>query len=127
MLSRKDVRPPQTQYLLDNGFLPISVDYRLSPEINIRDGAMNDVCDALDWIRTGLPKLHLKLPGLKVNGEKIVAVGWSTGGTLSMTLPFTSLKRGIKPPAAILAFYCPTDYEADCEYLLPRYKADSEC
>ncbi|KAJ9667475.1 hypothetical protein H2201_002344 [Coniosporium apollinis] len=124
MLSRKDVRPPQTQYLLDNGFLPISVDYRLSPEINIRDGAMNDVCDALDWIRTGLPKLHLKLPGLKVNGEKIVAVGWSTGGTLSMTLPFTSLKRGIKPPAAILAFYCPTDYEADF-WKQPNYPEDS--
>jgi acetyl esterase/lipase len=115
MLSRKDVRPLQTQYLLDNGFIPVSVDYRLSPEINIRAGAMSDVLDALNWVRTGLPKLQLKKAGLKINGEKVIAVGWSTGGTLSMTLPFTSLQRGVKPPEAILAFYCPTDYEAECE------------
>ncbi|RMD39763.1 hypothetical protein DV735_g5370, partial [Chaetothyriales sp. CBS 134920] len=125
MLSRKDVRAPQTQYLLDNGFLPISVDYRLSPEIPLRDGAMNDVCDALTWIRTSLSKLDLALPeGVKVNTGKIVVVGWSTGGTLSMTIPGTALRKGVSPPDAILAFYCPTDYEAEFWYK-PNYPEDS--
>src|SRR5690349_6275941 len=123
MLSRKDIRPPQTQYLLDNGFLPVSVDYRLSPEINIRDGAMNDVCDALNWVRTGLPKMQLKKAGLKLDNDKVIVVGWSTGGTLSMTLPFVSLQRGIKPPNAVLAWYCPTDYEDEREYFRQQCKS----
>ena len=47
MLSRKDVRSKQTQLLLENGRLPVSIDYRLCPEVNINDGPMTDVCDAL--------------------------------------------------------------------------------
>ncbi|RMZ76239.1 hypothetical protein DV738_g5040, partial [Chaetothyriales sp. CBS 135597] len=125
MLSRKEVRAPQTQHLLDNGFLPISIDYRLSPEIPLRKGAMNDVCDALTWIRTSLSKLDLPLPeGVKLSTAKIVVVGWSTGGTLSMTIPGTALRKGVKPPDAILAFYCPTDYEAEFWYE-PNYPEDS--
>lgn len=124
MLSRKDLRTPQTQYLLDNGFLPVSIDYRLSPEINIRDGAMQDISSALEWVREGLPNVAFKIPGLTVNASKVIVVGWSTGGTLSMTLPFTSLQRGIKPPNAILAFYCPTDYEAEHWYR-PNYPENS--
>ena len=115
MLSRKDIRPRQTELLLQNGFLPVSIDYRLCPEINIVDGAMTDVCDALRWARKDLPDLDLGSPGLRIDGDKVVVVGWSTGGTLSMTLGFTAPRRGVKAPDAILAFYCPTDYEADCK------------
>jgi acetyl esterase/lipase len=114
MLSRKDIRQQQTQYLLDNGFLPISIDYRLCPEINIVDGPMTDVCDALSWVRNELPLLRLKCPGLRADGEKVVVVGWSTGGLLAMTLAWTAAQQNIKPPEAILAFYCPTDYEDPC-------------
>lgn len=124
MLSRKDVRAPQTQYLLDNGFLPVSVDYRLAPEINVRDGAMTDVRDALVWARDRLPSLKLQVPGLKVNPRKVVVVGWSTGGSLSLTLPFTTVKSGVQPPDAVLAFYCPTDFEADFWYQ-PNYPENS--
>lgn len=48
MLSRKEVRAKQTQLLLDNGFLPVSVDYRLVPEMNVIKGPMTDVCSALE-------------------------------------------------------------------------------
>ena len=111
MLSRKDIRPEQTAILLKQGFLPISIDYRLCPETTIRGGPMTDVVDALAWARTELPKLHLKRRDVRVNGEKVVSVGWSTGGTLAMSLAWTSIPRGVRPPEAILAFYCPTDYE----------------
>lgn len=114
MLSRKDVRRRQTQLLVQHGFVAVSIDYRLCPEINILDGPMTDVCDALRWARDDLPKLKLQCPGLRVDGEKVVVVGWSTGGHLAMTLAWTALQRGVKPPEAILAFYCPTDYEAPC-------------
>jgi len=111
MLSRNDVRPMQTKMLLKSGFLPISIDYRLCPEVTLLEGPMVDVVDAMAWIRTVLPKLRLKRQDIQADGEKVVAVGWSTGGTLAMSLAWTSIPKGIRPPEAILAFYCPTDYE----------------
>ena len=115
MLSRKDIRPKQTQLLLDNGLLPVSIDYRLCPEVNLLEGPMTDVCDALEWARHQLPAL--KRPGVEVDGDKVVVVGWSTGGHLAMTLAWTTRLQNLKPPDAILAFYCPTDYEDDCKYI----------
>nr|AGI60155.1 type I polyketide synthase PKS2 [Dolichousnea longissima] len=47
--TRKDIRDDQTQILLNAGFLPVSVDYRLCPEITISEGPMRDVCDAFYW------------------------------------------------------------------------------
>lgn len=86
MLSRNDIRRKQTQFLLDNGLLPVSIDYRLCPELNIVDGPMKDVCDALRWAREELPNLPLQCPGLQLDGGRVVVVGWSTGGHLPMTL-----------------------------------------
>lgn len=125
LLSRRDIRPKQTRLLLEKGLLPVSIDYRLCPEINIIDGPMTDVCDALKWARDELPYLDLGVPGLKADGDKVVVVGWSTGGTLSLTLGFTAAKRGIRPPEAILAFYCPSNYEADC-WRQPNYPENSK-
>ena len=111
MLSRNDIRPEQTNLLLKNGFLPISIDYRLCPETTLLEGPMLDVVDALAWIRLNLVNLSLSRKDIRVDTETVVAVGWSTGGHLAMSLAWTSVSRGIRPPEAILAFYCPTDYE----------------
>ncbi|KAI2700986.1 transcriptional regulator family: Helix-turn-helix [Penicillium roqueforti] len=111
MLSRKDIRPAQTQTLLDAGFLPISVDYRLCPEVSLSEGPMADVRDALGWVRRILPNIPLLRPDIRPDGNQVVAIGWSTGGHLAMTLAFTAPAVGIAAPEAILAFYCPTDYE----------------
>ena len=113
MLSRRDVRPQQTKMLVDHGFLPISIDYRLCPETTLLEGPMNDVADALAWIENDLPKLQLKRSEVSIDPKKIVCIGWSSGGQLAMSLAWTSQLRGIRPPNAILAFYCATDYEDD--------------
>lgn len=115
LLTRKEIVPRQVKLLLEHGFLPVSVEYRMCPEINILDGPMTDACDALRWVRNELPNLDLECPGLRLDGSKVVAVGWSTGGTLAMTTAFTTKKQGLQPPDAILAFYCPTDYDNDCK------------
>ena len=107
MLSRRDVRPEQTAMLLRSGFLPVSVDYRLCPETSLLAGPMTDVADALTWARTVLPRARLARADVVVDPERVVAVGWSTGGHLAMTLAWTTPR----PPTAILALYCPTDYE----------------
>lgn len=111
MLSRKDIRPQQTKILLEAGFLPVSVDYSLCPENNLLQGPMRDVCSALQWARNTLPTLHLSRTDIHPNGDRVVAVGWSTGGHLAMTLAWTAPALRLAPPDAILAFYCPTDYE----------------
>ncbi|OCK75370.1 alpha/beta-hydrolase [Lepidopterella palustris CBS 459.81] len=72
---------------------------------------MVDVCDALDWARNQLPFIQLPRSGLQIDGEKVVVVGWSSGGQLAMSLAWTAPQRGLRPPEAILAFYAPTDYE----------------
>lgn len=115
MFSRKDIRPSQTQLLLDHGLLPVSIDYRLCPEVSLLQGPMVDVCNALRWARHRLPNLKLACPGLKIDGERVVVIGWSSGGHLAMTLGWTARLQNIRPPEAILGFYCPTDYEADCK------------
>lgn len=77
---------------------------------------MTDVRDALNWVRNDLSKVNLPCPGLQIDSERVVVVGWSTGGTLAMSLAYTPQLFGQRPPNAILAFYCPSDYESDCEY-----------
>ncbi|KAK4221363.1 hypothetical protein QBC38DRAFT_522639 [Podospora fimiseda] len=107
IFSRKDIRPPQTRLLLEQGYLPVSLDHRLCPEVSLSQGPMVDVCDALNWARTVLPTLK---PNYQIDGDLVVVVGWSSGGHLAMSLGWTAPQRGLRPPEAILAFYCPTDY-----------------
>ncbi|KAI7785801.1 hypothetical protein LA080_005918 [Diaporthe eres] len=109
MLSRKDVRPEQIQWLLRDGFLPISIDYRLCHETNLSSGPIADVADALVWARETLPRLKtLRRSDISPDGDRVVAIGWSTGGMLALSLGWTKL---CQPPDAILAMYCPSDYE----------------
>lgn len=114
MFSRKDVRPDQTRLLLSLGFLPVSIDHRLCPEISLAKGPMVDVCDALEWARHRLPSINLGNSSLSLDGNRVVVVGWSSGGQLAMSLAWTAPQRGLEAPEGILAFYCPTDYEDEC-------------
>lgn len=119
MFTRKEVNLKQIELLHSHGFLPVSVDYRFCPELNILDGPMNDIREALGWSRLQLPYLAPNIaPGLEADGEKVVAVGWSTGGHLAMTLAFTAPELQLRAPEAILGIYCPTDYESDCKLSL---------
>lgn len=111
IFSRKDIRPAQTRLLIEQGYVPVSLDHRLCPEVRLVEGPMVDVCDALDWARNTLPNITLKRPDLQIDGERVVVVGWSSGGQLAMSLAWTAPQRGLRPPEAILAFYCPTNYQ----------------
>ncbi|KAK0647379.1 Methylphloroacetophenone synthase [Lasiodiplodia hormozganensis] len=110
-LSRKAVRPAQTNFLLANNILPLSIDYRLCPEVNLVEGPISDTLDAYKWIKSFLPTLARRR-GIVIDTERIVAIGWSSGGHLAMTTAWTAADAGIKPPKAILSFYGPTDFES---------------
>ncbi|KAK8091035.1 Type I Iterative PKS [Apiospora phragmitis] len=126
-LSRRAVRPEQTRYLLKKGLLPVSIDYRLCPEVNILDGPLTDVCDAYRWAREALPAIALGA-GLRVDPSRVAVVGWSTGGQLAMSLGWTAPAAGLRPPSAVLSFYAPVDFESgeldrmDCPVGMPKSK-----
>ncbi|KAK4446906.1 BcPKS16, polyketide synthase [Podospora aff. communis PSN243] len=109
-LTRRAIRPAQVAHLLANNILPVSIDYRLCPELNILDGAMTDVRDALLWARHTLPSLDLLTSrNILVDPSRIVVVGWSTGGHLAMSTAWTIKEEGEKPKA-VLCFYAPLDF-----------------
>ncbi|KAF7889246.1 hypothetical protein EAF00_009546 [Botryotinia globosa] len=110
-LSRKAIRPAQTSLLLANNVIPISLDYRLCPEVDLINGPIADIRDAYFWAQTKLPGL-VSDRGIKIDPTKIVMIGWSTGGHLAMTTAWTTKNIGLEPPCAILAFYSPTDFES---------------
>ena len=110
-LSKKAVRPHQIQFLLDNDILPVSLDYRLCPEINLIDGPITDVRDALLWARQELPAITRR-QDYTIDPGRIVVIGWSTGGYLAMSAVWSSIEAGQTPPCAILSFYSPTDITA---------------
>ncbi|KAL9635690.1 MAG: hypothetical protein Q9204_002529 [Flavoplaca sp. TL-2023a] len=114
-LSRKAIRPLQTSFLLRNGILPVSLDHRLCPDINIIDGPMADVRDAVAWAHSELPAIASE-HSINVVTSKIAVIGWSTGGHLAMTTAWTTVEAGIEPPTAILNFYGPSDFEALASY-----------
>ncbi|KAH7094593.1 BcPKS16, polyketide synthase [Paraphoma chrysanthemicola] len=109
-LSRSYIRLHQAAYLLEHNILPISIDYRLCPEINLIDGAMTDVRDAVSWARTTLPAIA-GVRGIILDSSKVIMVGWSSGGHLAMTTAWTTVNANIPPPTAILSFYAPVNFE----------------
>lgn len=114
-LTRKAIRPAQTAILLDHGILPVSLDYRLCPEVNIIDGPMTDVRDGYRWAQSpsGLQAApDMRSIHIKVDTTNIVMIGWSTGGHLAMTTVWTTKEVSLPPPKAILGFYSPTDFES---------------
>ena len=111
-LSKKAVRPHQIQFLLDKGILPVSFDYRLCPEINLIDGPITDVRDALLWAQQELPTITSSQDYI-VDPARMVVIGWSTGGYLAMSTAWSSIEAGQTPPRAILSFYSPTDIAAE--------------
>jgi acetyl esterase/lipase len=116
LYSRRDMPMKHVRVLLQRGFLPVSVDYRLCPELGLIEGPVTDVCDALQWARETLPFLPLGGPAVKVDADRVLALGWSSGGHLAMTLGYTPQLRGVKPPDVILPFYSPTDLEAERKF-----------
>lgn len=116
-LSRKAIRPAQTAHLLSQNILPVSIDYRLCPEVTLIEGPIADVRDAYVWAQKQLPGI-VKPMGITVKADNIAVVGWSTGGHLGMTLGWTHKEAGVSPPKAVLSFYGPTDFESGGECIM---------
>ena len=86
--------------LLQRGFLVVSIDYRLLPEVSIEE-QFDDIRAAEDWVRDDLPS-KVKGTGWEVASEKVIVGGGSAGAHLAMMVatcwrtwpqPMLDLKR----------------------------------
>ncbi|KAI9687136.1 MAG: Type I Iterative PKS [Bathelium mastoideum] len=109
---REDIPMKHIRALLQRGFLPVSIDYRLCPEVSLLDGPVTDCCDALRWVRQCLGAIEFAGCTVRADSSRVLAIGWSSGGHLAMTLGCGAAIKDVRPPEAVLAFYPPADLES---------------
>jgi acetyl esterase/lipase len=113
MGKRTDIASHWIKALTDRDFVVVSIDYRLCPQVSLHEGPVQDTRDAYHWCRKQLPDILKDDIGVELDSSRIVALGWSAGGHLSMMLGHESAK-----PCAILNCYGPLDF-ADQAYRQP--------
>lgn len=92
--NRKDIKPEQLDFYLNNGFAVASPDYRLAPETKL-PGIIEDIQDAYAWLRNeGCPLFQL-------DSRRIAVIGHSAGGYLTLMAGFCLSPR----PRALASFY----------------------
>jgi acetyl esterase/lipase len=92
--SRKGVRRQVSELCRREGFVLVSIDYRLAPEVKLPEIAA-DVRDALHWVRTdGAQRFH-------INPERIAVAGESAGGYLTLLCGTGPAPR----PRALVAYW----------------------
>lgn len=98
--SRKDVAPHHIRGVTKHGYVFISVDYRLAPQVGVSD-ILEDVKDSLKWITTELPT---KLEGgdKLLDTTRLAVSGSSAGGYLALLAGLYSTEP---KPKVILPIY----------------------
>ncbi|KAB8262860.1 alpha/beta-hydrolase [Aspergillus pseudonomiae] len=95
---------PQIEDCLSRGWIVVVPNHRLCPGVNILEGPIEDCRDLLAWVYDGSLEGLLRGQGvetLRVDTERVMAFGTSSGGFLALSLGYDVPK----PPKAILDFY----------------------
>lgn len=76
----------QVQDCLDRGWIVLCVEHRLCPGVDILDGPMSDVRDAVRWAKDA-NGLNEALGGVDVKADvdRVVIMGTSSGGHLALS------------------------------------------
>lgn len=90
----KMVCMPQVDDCLARGWIVVSPNHRLCPQVNILEGPMADCRDLLAWIYdghldaflAGESAAHLHGSQYRVDKDRVMAFGTSSGGTLALSL-----------------------------------------
>lgn len=91
---REQLSGPVRDFAVSNGFVLVSLDYRLAPESKL-PAILGDIEDALRWLRGECGRRF------GVNPERIAVAGGSAGGFLTLAAGF----RVQPPPQVLLAFW----------------------
>ena len=90
VLGSTDMIPKsQIASLVNKGFVVVTPEYRLCPQVSLYDGPIQDAKDVLKWCQEDLPKL-MSEKGIEVDGKRVVAMGHSAGGQLALTTVYCS-------------------------------------
>lgn len=82
------------QALLDAGYVVVSIDYRLAPQVKL-PVILEDVCDACAWVRKRGPELF------RIDPDQLFVMGQSAGGYLTLMTGFR-----LRPhPRALVSFW----------------------
>ena len=92
--TRKRVPSWQFERYMDAGFVIVSIDYRLGPELKL-PAIVEDIEDAYRWIRAE------GLRHFRIDPDRVAIVGHSGGGYLALVMGF----RSNPPPRALVSFY----------------------
>ncbi len=92
---------PLIRPLLDGGFACFSISYRLAKDISLFGAAVEDVGQAIRYVRTHAPRFM-------ADAGRIALVGESAGGHLAA---MAALGDGGPAVQAVVALYAPTDLE----------------
>ena len=87
--------------LIEGGFVCFSISYRLAKDISLFGAAVEDVEQAIRYVRT-------RGPQFKADRDRIALVGESAGGQLAAMAALGIQGAAIK---AMVALYAPTDLE----------------
>ncbi|GES57758.1 alpha/beta-hydrolase [Aspergillus terreus] len=122
------VSMPQIDDCLARRWIVVAPNHRLCPQVNILDGPIADCRDLLQWIYSGQLDAYLQSQNKphRVDHQRVMAFGTSSGGTLALSLvhpsPHSTIERKSRyslqeqgydvpqPPAAILDFYGPVHF-----------------
>lgn len=77
----------QIQDCLERGWIVLAIEHRLCPGVNVFDGPMTDVRDALSWVQNdGLAKALKKNDrDVAADAERVMVMGTSSGGHLALS------------------------------------------
>ena len=101
MGNRNSVPSPIMNLCRTEGFVLVSLDYRLAPEVKLPP-IIEDVQDAFRWLREQGPKLHIDL-------DRMVVTGGSAGGYLTLMTGICVTPR----PRALVAYWGYGDVDGD--------------
>lgn len=85
--------------LVARGFVVVTPEYRLCPQLSLYDGPIQDAKDVYKWCQQSLAKL-MKSVDVHVDSSRIVAMGHSAGAQLALNTGLCP-----NPPRAIVDFY----------------------
>jgi acetyl esterase len=92
---------PLFRPLMEGGFVCFSISYRLAKQIFLLGAAVEDVEQAIRYVRANSPEF-------KVDRDKIVLVGESAGGQLAAMAGLGKNGSSVK---AVVGLYAPTDLD----------------
>lgn len=77
----------QIQDCTERGWIVLAIEHRLCPGVNVLEGPMADVRDALSWAQDGGLANALKENGedVEVDTKRVMVMGTSSGGHLALS------------------------------------------